>query len=85
MSWTYIFAIQLPICITDIAPIAYVIYCHHKTFELMAQISIGMQNSINQKGMDTTMTRTQDKSVLAGTQTTESIQPTLIAPAPSEQ
>ena len=35
-SDTYVFFVIAPICLTDIAPIAYVLYCHHTTFELMA-------------------------------------------------
>ena len=38
----FVFYISLPILFTDILPIAYVLRCHHKTFELRAQINIVM-------------------------------------------
>ena len=41
-SDTYIFVMLVPVCFTDIAPIAYVLHCHHTTFETMAAINIGM-------------------------------------------
>ena len=38
ITWsdTYVFFVIAPVCITDIAPIAYVLICHHRTFELSA-------------------------------------------------
>ena len=32
----FVFYISLPVLFTDILPIAYVLRCHHKTFERMA-------------------------------------------------
>ena len=81
----FVFYISLPILFTDILPIAYVLRCHHKTFELMAQINIGMQQAITP---EVTLRGTQDTGSLGGKYTMEStvLQNTVVhQPAISDQ
>ena len=64
----FVFYISLPILFTDILPIAYVLRCHHKTFELMAQINIGMQQAITP---EVTLRATHDTGSLGYKNTTD--------------
>ena len=68
MIENFVFYISLPILFTDILPIAYVLRCHHKTFELMAQINIGMQQAITP---EVTLRGTHDTGSLGGKYTTD--------------
>ena len=43
-----VLVVESTICLTDIAPLAYVIYCHNRIFDRMAMNNISFHNINNE-------------------------------------
>lgn len=81
-NYVYFLLNESTLCLTDIAPLAYVIYCHNRIFDRMAANNITYQN-LNET-TQRSVYKSHEASMLAGKPTLESSYGNMPAPTQSE-
>lgn len=82
MTYVYILVNESTLCLADIAPLAYVIYCHNRIFDRMAANNMPYQN-LNET-TQRSIYKSHEASMLAGKPTLESTHGIMPAPTQSE-